>query len=383
MNAYEDDLEQLYSALSNHPAILTGEKEKAALDALYARLRTGVSSPESLIDAATEMTVFFGDGHTNIELPYTPRDRCVNLKCRWNEADCRELLLAEGCEGISEGARVLRVEGMDVRGLIRALAGRIPHENIYLVKSRMIHYPYQNYHMFSEMNLKRLFGEKEAYRVDFAANGEELTGLIPLAPYAGVSDFVPDEAFLSYEVSGDTAILHLHVCIFNEAYEKNLRELARLCGARGIRALVLDLSRNMGGDSSVIEPFIAYTRAACYRLYEMTDYSSGKGVVVTSRTDTVENRRQDVLFPENIYCRVSHDTFSSARTFAVTLKDNGIARIVGPPTGGKPNSYGMPRKMLLPHSGIRFRVSRARFMRPDAAKDNEISLTGEPGDREP
>jgi len=91
----------------------------------------------------------------------------------------------------------------------------------------------------------------------------------------------------------------------------------------------------------------------------------------------VENPQQDLLLPEKIYCKVSHNTFSSARTFAVTLKDNGIATICGVSTGGKPNSFGMPKKMSMPKTGIRFRVSRCCFLRPNASGDEESALMKE------
>ena len=44
----------------------------------------GISTYEDLIDAATELTVFFRDGHTNIEVPYSPVDFCVPLRCGWD-----------------------------------------------------------------------------------------------------------------------------------------------------------------------------------------------------------------------------------------------------------------------------------------------------------
>ncbi|MBQ3028859.1 MAG: hypothetical protein IJD26_07230, partial [Lachnospiraceae bacterium] len=141
--------------------------------------------------------------------------------------------------------------------------------------------------------------------------------------------------------------------------------------------LVLDLSDNMGGDSSVIDEFLKYTRIKRYRRYEMIDFSSGEERKITSREDVVENCWKDLLLPEKIYCKVSHNTFSSARTFAVTLKDNGVASICGTPTGGKPNSYGMPKKMSMPNTNTRFRVSRCSFLRPDASGDEEIALMPE------
>ena len=47
-----------------------GEKKKAELEALYIAICEVLYDYDSFIDAATELTTFFEDGHTNIELPY-------------------------------------------------------------------------------------------------------------------------------------------------------------------------------------------------------------------------------------------------------------------------------------------------------------------------
>jgi len=94
-------------------------------------------------------------------------------------------------------------------------------------------------------------------------------------------------------------------------------------------------------------------------------------VVITKRRDVVKNNKASKLFALDIYCRVSHDTFSSARTFAVTLKDNGIAKIIGSPTGGKPNSFGMPKKFKTPNNEINFRVSQCLFLRPNKTEESK------------
>lgn len=107
----------------------------------------------------------------------------------------------------------------------------------------------------------------------------------------------------------------------------------------------------------------------------MINYSQGRAEYITRRADIVKNIRHHKCFDLEIYCKVSHDTFSSARTFAVTLKDNGIAtRIIGTPTGGKPNSFGMPQRFKTPNCGLSFRVSRCLFMRPNKERDCEIAL---------
>ncbi len=376
-NDYQEDLEYLYSALLKHPAIIVDEKKKTGLENLYLAKEETVRDYENFIDAATELTSFFQDGHTNIEISYTSTDLCLKLKCKWAGENCEELLLEKGYEDIPERSKIVCVEGMSIQEVIVTLAERIPHENLYLVKSRMVQYPYQNYNIFSEMNLKRLFGCKESYTVIFDVDGKVKEKVIPLVSYDGFLEFLPDDEFLTYEIVGDTAIMHLNTCICNEEYKRTLSELAYICNEQNINTFVLDLSENMGGDSSVIDEFIKYTRTEKYYRYGMIDFSSGEAKEVTNRTDVVWNQQYDLLLPERIYCKVSYNTFSSARTFAVTLKDNGIATICGTPIGGKPNSYGMPKKMIMPKTGIRFRVSRACFLRPDSNGDEEIALMPE------
>ena len=163
-------------------------------------------------------------------------------------------------------------------------------------------------------------------------------------------------------------------CVYDDEYKRTLDELARLCKEKNSDILELDLSKNMGGSSAVIDEFIKYVDVDNFRRYEMIDYSSGAPKVVTTRKDIISNCKKQLLFPKKIVCRVSNTTFSSARTFAVTLKDNHIATIIGQPTGGKPCSYGMPRRDSTPNCNIKFRVSRCLFLRPDDMLDEEMTL---------
>ncbi|HJD23041.1 MAG TPA: hypothetical protein H9694_02730 [Firmicutes bacterium] len=71
---------------------------------------------------------------------------------------------------------------------------------------------------------------------------------------------------------------------------------------------------------------------------------------------------------------MSGRTFSSARTFAVTLRDSGLAKIAGAVMGGVPNSCGLPRRFRTPEGGYPFRVSTSLFLRPDSRRDHEASL---------
>ena len=366
-----DDLAYLYHALLKHPSFITRTKDPSEFTQLYRKKNDATDSLDAFIDTATDLTLFFDDGHTNIEIPYTTQDRCLPIPCAW-EGD--SLIVNPSGYGLTAGTEILAVENVPIHEVLKRITKRIPHENLFLVKSRMIHYPYRNYHIFSDLNLKWLFGERNTYELTFKGDSGSFRKLCPLTQYDGYLDFPNDSNFVSYKIAGETAILQLDSCICNDTYINTLKDLAAQCQAKHITSLILDLSRNMGGSSAVIDEFLRYVNVDHYRRYEMIDYSSGKPEYITKRTETVPNPKYASCFPSNISCLVSHDTFSSARTFAVTLKDNGIAKIIGSPTGGKPSSFGMPKRDTLPNTGIRFRVSRCEFLRPDASKDSEPSL---------
>ena len=370
----KQDFDYVYNVLKKHPAILADEQKSVQFDKLYQGKKEKQFTYDYLIEAMTDLTTFFRDGHTNIELPYTCNDYCLNIPCKWSEQECDVLVLSEKYEDLSVNTGIFAVEDKNVNQIIELLSKRIPHENKHLVKSRMINYPYKNYHIFSEMNLTWLFGKKESYEITFVINGQKIKKQCKLTIYDGFLDFNEDCDFVSYEICDKTAILSLNSCIFNEIYKSNLEQLAYLCQQNNVSSLVLDLSKNMGGSSTVIDEFISYVNIDNYRRYEMIDYSSGEPKYVTRRNEFVVNQKKKILFPSDIYCKVSYDTFSSARTFVVTLKDNGIAKIIGTETGGKPNSYGMPKKFMTPNYDIKFRLSRCMFLRPNEKGDEDITL---------
>lgn len=373
MDALREDFKFLYNALQKHPAILRGQKEKSCFESLYQSKADEISSYDSLINAATELTAFFEDGHTNIEVPYSKKDHCIPLPCEWSK-DGRILILGRAYGDIPAGTQITDINGITVERLVFLMAKRIPHENIYLVKSRMIGYPYQNYHFLSEMSLNYLFNAKDDYTFSFQVDDQKLQRRISLQKYNGFLDFTDDSHFWDYEIQDHRMIFHLNACIYNQEYKAALEKLAELCKERRLTSFVLDLSRNMGGNSAVIDEFIKYIDTDCFKRYELTDYSSGEAKIISSRQKTVINERKSICFPADLYCRVSCHTFSSARTFAVTLKDNGLARIIGTQTGAKPNSFGLPVKLEMPASRVRFRVSTSYFRRPDERKDDADTL---------
>lgn len=369
-STYVNDLEFLYSKLIKHPLFVIKKNELDRFNKIYNDIIHKQNDYSDFIDSMTLLTGFFNDGHTNIELPYTNSDKCLNIPCHWDE---NRLILSQDYNGAKSGSEIISINNTAIDEIISSMAERIPHENIYLVKSRMINYPYKNYHVFSEFNLSSLFGSEDIFNICFCINGNPTIKSCALEKYNGFLDF-NDNNFIYYEFTGETVVLHLNACICNEVYKTTLNNAVDFCNEKKAQTLILDLSKNMGGSSAVIDEFIKHVDIDEFRRYEMIDYSQGKPQYITKRGDIIKNNKVSKLFPLDIYCRVSHDTFSSARTFAVTLKDNSIAKIIGSPTGGKPNSFGMPKKFKTPNNEINFRVSQCLFLRPNKTEDGEIAL---------
>ncbi len=309
---YLIDFKYLHDALKKHPLLLNIDK-MSEYEMLYMNLQLEIQDYPSMISAMTSLTMFFEDGHTNIEIPYTNEDFCLKIVCEWHGD---RLVLTKSYEDFEIGTEIVAIEGMRIDKVLECMASVIPHENIYLVKSRIIEYPYMNYHLFSKMNLSRMFGDKEYYKITFLKDDKECSKKCRLEQYDGFIDF-REKNIVYYEICGSRAILHLEGCVFDDEYKQALEQLAKLCEERKLECLELDLSKNMGGNSAVIDEFIQYIDINEFKRYEMIDYSTGSPQVISSRKESIHNRKQAVLFPKKIICRVSNTTFSSARTFVL------------------------------------------------------------------
>jgi hypothetical protein len=102
-----------------------------------------------------------------------------------------------------------------------------------------------------------------------------------------------------------------------------------------VDALVIDLRDNGGGDSSLMDPFIA-------ELETLPVNATGRLWVVIGRA-----------------------TFSSAILNAMAIRNTTAAILIGEPTGGKPNHYGEIKSFSLPNSGLRCQYSTKYFRTSD------------------
>ncbi len=184
----------------------------------------------------------------------------------------------------------------------------------------------------------------------------------------------------------------LDQCTVTAEYEKSVADFFEAVAREKAQTVVIDLRKNMGGDSSVVDAFLehlpkseiidytAHIRASgpLRKVRGLTSLSlffrwirmgfTGGKLRVSGAVDP------DRVFRGNVLILTSNRTFSSANYFAVLLKDNGLAQTIGEPTGNAPTCYGDILEFSLPESCFEVTVSTKEFVRPDVSKNDARSL---------
>lgn len=105
-------------------------------------------------------------------------------------------------------------------------------------------------------------------------------------------------------------------------------DLMKIINQEDVKRLVIDLRNNLGGNSTLLEPFISEL-SKCQKLNRVG----------------------------GIYVILGRETFSSALLNAYELKNNTNAIFIGEATGGKPNCYGEVKSFELRNSKLQVRYS--------------------------
>ncbi|MGL4991583.1 MAG: peptidase S41 [Sarcina sp.] len=103
----------------------------------------------------------------------------------------------------------------------------------------------------------------------------------------------------------------------NETLSSKFKNIITLVEEENLNNLTIDFRNNLGGNSTLFDPFIEY----------------------------LKNKKI-----ENLKVIIGRETFSSALLNVYNLKHNTNAKIIGEPSGGKPNCYGEVLRFVLPNS---------------------------------
>lgn len=215
-----------------------------------------------------------------------------------------------------------------------------------------------------------LYGDTGAYVLEISAQ----SGCSRVETVAGANAIParalrepPASAQFSYDIL-ESDIGYLRAASFDGAYADAFDTLAAEAfaafKAQGIRALIIDVRDNGGGDDDLwMRNLMERITDAPYRhvssyAVRITERNVQPGEAIGAvRRDVYRNQRTPA--PENAmrfrgptYVLVGPFTYSSAIVFSATVQDNGVARIAGHETGGMACQTGRITSIAMPNTGL-------------------------------
>lgn len=190
----------------------------------------------------------------------------------------------------------------------------------------------------ASFTLRGASGEERTVEIESALPGDLAFEPAKISPegFAAVSQSKRPEWCWFAEVPGKP-MLYVRYERCADQKEKSVaaftREIDERLDRGGVGRIIIDLRRNGGGNSALLDPWIS-------RLARRAGFRARGSVVVL----------------------VGRGTFSSAQMNAASLREKCGAVVIGQPTGQKPNHFGEIRRFTLKHSGMEVWYSTKFFM---------------------
>lgn len=326
---------------------------KEVWDKRIAEIKSELDSEKSTTDfyfILQEFVAEMEDAHTGLVM-LDDRKR-LPLLLDWTEEGWTVL---ESGYGVEKGDLIVRLGGMEVEEIVKDLGRFVSAENPYWKRFRA------NFLIKDEYYLKKLSLVKNNQVVVTVENikGEKRKVRIPLVKkdvadsqiidaednwYSSYKRFNDSNTFgWSIDHENDIGYYYLHACDDTREYRKSVSLFFKKVKRDGIGNIVIDLRRNAGGNSAVIDAFINRIHPS-----SINNYSN---------------------FTGNTFMLISNHTFSSANMFASVIQDNNIGILVGEPTGNSPFAFGEVISGVLPNSKINLSLSTKEYILSKTYKD--------------
>lgn len=170
-----------------------------------------------------------------------------------------------------------------------------------------------------------------------------------------------------------------------ERFQNFLKTTFSQIKIQGVQTLIIDLRNNGGGNSALGDALLEYITDQPYRQfsrYEVkvsnqarTWFLSQNGYVPWANGQEIGSVYKAEIpwhkpapnpsrFFERLFVLISNDTFSSAVSFASTIKDLKLGTLVGQETGGNPTDFGDVCPFKMPNTQLEAWVSTTFWVRP-------------------
>ena len=371
-------LEKTIKEVHPDPYHATSQKEfEKTMDCLLRRVDSKKLTYDEFYFIVMEAIGLVKDAHTTAFY----NDKEERLPLRWY-CSSEGLFLDSDYGSLRSGDEVIPLGNKAPSEIIKAFSTFTPAENQQWIFSNL------EEKLSKKAYLEKLgiadVGEQVSIEVKSIDNSTK-TEVIKLLPQQPTLNNKTSNV-CSYKIlkNNNLAVLTLNACIDDDNYRKTLEAFFDKVHRQGISKIAIDVRKNMGGNSQVIDDFLTYTNVNTYTNFSEKINFSKQAIgkygyqklleASNAHTTIMLSHKNDHLYDGKIYILTGKQTFSSGNWFGVIMKDNGIGTVVGEPTGNAPSSYGELLYFTLPNSKIKFQVSIAHWVRPNPNNDPATTL---------
>ncbi len=359
-NAMKKDTDYFIKTLKeNHPEMKDGQTNyDNIINGIYEKIRKPMNA-EDFYWTLNTLNVALKDGHTHFSVDQVNRD-CIDLpSLEWTSDG---LIAKENKAFIKSGDKIISIGGMAPTELLKSLDNLIPAEIEEWVKANTMV-------IAKGMFLRRLnlVDKNNNVIISYERNSKIAIGDMHLHQ-CGDSAFESIKKNISYAASrklkwridkaNNLGIITINTCPNGKEYIEGFRDFFSAVNENKIKNVAVDLRKNDGGSSTVINQFLSFIDIQNY-MYIGNDllYNNPKDFRDVTPNDPP-------LFKGSIYLLTSNSTFSAASDFVVILKANSVAKVIGQPTGNIPSFFGNIKPSSLPNSKFLFQYATTRYKYP-------------------
>lgn len=221
--------------------------------------------------------------------------------------------------------KVIAIENIQIEDILDDLRDIVSFENSQLFKAKSMKYLQAIDVLYGLL----IIDNKESVNITIHNKNIEVNSVtidkLLYTEYKKPLYGIKDNENLWYRYLRDKEELYIKYNSCRETTGKTIKEkineIIGVVESSQIENITIDLRNNLGGDSTLISPLIEYIKG-----------------------------KESINTQENLKVVIGRETFSSGLLNAYEFKFETNAKIIGEPSGGKPNCYGEILKFTLPNS---------------------------------
>ena len=393
----QGDLDAIWTTLIDVGAQPFRTSNSTTVEQLYNQIRTDITSPMTVREAWLAISPLLGalnDGHVGLGFPGALNQAPFRFPLFFSLANDRSLIVhRDRTKTIPIGSTVVSVDGIPAARFTEATLAAFGGQTQLLWQTRVTE--------SGAWTAIALFGDRGSYTVrwvDPASGSIHEAAVASVAPSSQTATR-PTPYTYSMLQNGTVGYIDYRSCEDLPRFRTFLDSTFAQIKAAPIRALVIDIRKNGGGDSDLnnllwtyvtkksFKQFGGVIEKSCDRLkreygkdryirtYGERAWRAPDGTMLTSGMDPNANLITAQPLPNRfqgpVYLLISAATFSSAMSCALAAKDYGLATIVGQETGEPVNSTGEVYTEITPGLGFQAWLTTKVFLAPKPHPDRQ------------